>query len=120
MNKNLLPLLVSLFIISSHLSFSQKISKAKLDSLIRQARITHSDGLLVLQDGKILIEEYFNQPRTPTYIASISKALHSMALTKLLSDKKIRSVDQYVADFYPEWKQGQKRDITLRMLLSTR
>jgi CubicO group peptidase (beta-lactamase class C family) len=99
-------------------AISQKINRAKLDSIIRIGRETHSDGVVIIQDNKVLVEEYYGTPNTPTYIASVSKALTSMAIVKLLSEGKIKSIDQPVADFYPEWKQGNKKLVTLRMLLS--
>jgi CubicO group peptidase (beta-lactamase class C family) len=108
-----------LFFISTLLNSSaQDLDRKKVDSLVDAARKANSDGLVIMQNGKVVVEEYFGQPQTPTYIASVSKALVSMAIVKLLNDKKIRSIDQPVSDFYPEWKQGQKRSITLRMLLS--
>jgi CubicO group peptidase (beta-lactamase class C family) len=99
-------------------AISQKINNAKLDSIIRIGKETHSDGVVIIKDNKVLVEEYYGTPNTPTYIASVSKALTSMAIVKLLSEGKIKSIDQPVADFYPEWKQGNKKFITLRMLLS--
>ncbi len=111
-------ILFASFVLYASLTQSQTIPPKELDSLIAKARASNSDGLVILQNGKVIVEEYFGQPLTPTYIASISKALHSMAIIKLLSDKKIKSIDQPVADFYPEWRQGQKQQITLRMLLS--
>lgn len=99
-------------------TFGQNITKAQLDSIMQKAKATHSDGLLILQDGNILVEEYFNQPQTPTYIASVGKALIGIAIIKLLNDGKIKSIDQPIADFYAEWRQGQKKNITLRMIMS--
>ncbi|HEX8334186.1 MAG TPA: serine hydrolase domain-containing protein [Segetibacter sp.] len=99
-------------------ALSQKINSAKIDSIIRIGKETHSDGIVIIKDNKVLVEEYYGTPNTPTYIASVSKALTSMAIVKLLSEGKIKSIDQPVADFYPEWKQGNKRFVTLRMLLS--
>lgn len=112
-------IIISLFLLLvPGLTLSQQVDRSKLDSLVSQARRTHSDGLVIIQNNKVLVEDYFGNAVTPTYIASVSKALVSMAIVKLLSDNKIKSIDQPVADFYPEWRQGQKRFITLRMLLS--
>lgn len=97
---------------------SLAIDRNKLDSLIIKAKEANSDGLYILQNGKVLVEEYFGNPVTPTYIASVGKALVSIAIIKLLNDGKIKSIDQPVADFYPEWRQGMKKNITLRMILS--
>lgn len=99
-------------------SYCQKVDRAKLDSIIKMGRETHSDGLVIIKDNKVIAEEYYGNPDTPIYIASISKALTSMAIIKLLNDGKISSLDQSVYEFYPEWKQGNKKLVTLRMLLT--
>src|SRR5687767_10023281 len=112
-NLFLVPFLLFVFNTSA-----QDLDQKKVDSLVAAARKANSDGLVILHKGKVVADESFGQPATPTYIASVSKALVSMAIVKLLSDKKIRSIDQPISDFYPEWRQGQKRSITLRMLLS--
>ena len=98
-------------------SYAQKLSTAKLDSIIKQGRETHSDGLVIIKDNKVIVDEDYGTPSTPTYIASVSKALTSMAIIKLMNDGKIQSLDQPVYAFYPEWKQGNKKRVTLRMLL---
>lgn len=115
---NLRYLQLITFLLFAFTASPQTLDQRKIDSLVTAAREANSDGLVIIHKGKVIAEEYFGQPETPTYIASVSKALVSMAIVKLLNDKKIRSIDQPVSDFYPEWKQGQKRYITLRMLLS--
>lgn len=111
-------LLLGIYICTLFQANCQVIDPKKLDSLVMKARATHSDGLYLIQGDKVLVEEYFDTPKTPTYIASVGKALVSIAIIKLLSDGKIKSIDQPVADFYPEWRQGLKKTITLRMILS--
>lgn len=113
----MLRLFFMLSLVLCHNLHAQTIAPAKRDSLLRRARETHTDALILVQDGKMIVEEYFDNPVTPVYLASISKALTSIAILKLLSDGKIRSIDQPVMDFYPQWRQGQKQKITLRMLL---
>ena len=109
---------IGILSITCYTGTSQTLNKAKLDTVIRLAKEAHSDGLVIIKDNKVLVEEYYGNPNTPTYIASVSKVLTSVAIVKLLSEGKIKSVDQPVTDFYPEWKQGNKKYITLRMLLS--
>jgi CubicO group peptidase (beta-lactamase class C family) len=97
---------------------AQPISKGKIDTLIKLGRETNSSALIVIKDNKILVEEYYGKTPEPVYIASVSKALVSIAIVKLVNDGKIKSLDQPAADFYPEWKQGNKKYITIRMLLN--
>jgi CubicO group peptidase (beta-lactamase class C family) len=49
---------------------------------------------------------------------SATKSVVSLAVGRLIDMGKIKSLDQPVYDFYPEWRQGRKRKITIRHLLS--
>ena len=42
----------------------------------------------------------------------------SLAVRTLLDDGTLAGLDQPICDFYPEWRQGRKREITLRHLLN--
>lgn len=112
--------LVFLMLILTTAGFAQTlgVDRAKLLRLIERGRETHSDGLVVIQDGKILAEEYFGKPKGAVYLASAGKSLLALAIGKLLDEGKIKSLDQPVSDFYPEWLQGNKKLITIRMLMN--
>ncbi len=90
----------------------------KLAELVKRGKETNSDAVIVIQDGKIVVEEYYDKPKGPVYIASAGKNLTALAVGKLLDQGKIKSLDQPVSDFYPEWLQGNKQKITIRMLLN--
>ena len=94
------------------------VDNIKLARLLERGRETSSDALIVIQDGKVLAEEYYGKPKGPVYIASAGKSLTALAIGKLLDEGKIKSLDQPVSDFYPEWLQGKKKSITIRMLLN--
>ncbi|MBK6364810.1 MAG: serine hydrolase [Saprospiraceae bacterium] len=49
---------------------------------------------------------------------SSTKSIVNLAIGKLLTDSLIKSIDQPIYDFYPEWKQGMKKDVTIRHLLN--
>ena len=95
-----------------------KVDREKLTRLIERGRQTNSDAVIVIQNGKVLAEEYYDQPKGPVYIASAGKSLTALAIGKLIDQRKIRSLNQPVSDFYPEWLQGRKKLITIRMLLN--
>jgi len=77
--------------------------------LVERGRETHSDAIIVIQDARILVEDYFGKRKGPVYVASAGKSLTALAIGKLLDEGKIQSLDQPVSDFYPEWLQGNKR-----------
>lgn len=93
-------------------------TQAALGKLLGRAKATHSDAVLVLHDGKP-IGHYYRDGKAPGPIElmSATKSVVALGIGQLLATGKIKSLDQPVADFYPEWKQGLKANITVRMLL---
>lgn len=109
-------LLTCLFINSL---FSQKtIDKKALDTLLKEAKETQSDAVVIYKDGKLYGEYYFGGQPKPVCAMSSTKSISNLAIGKLLTDRLLKSIDQPLTDFYPEWKQGMKKDITIRMLLN--
>jgi CubicO group peptidase (beta-lactamase class C family) len=89
-----------------------------LDALVRRATEADSDALVVLVDGKVVVEEYFDRPRAPIEAMSATKSIVALAVGRLVDQRKIPSLDTPVHTFYPEWRQGKKREITVRHLLN--
>ena len=48
---------------------------------------------------------------------SATKSVVALAIVLLLDEGKLASLDEPVSNIFAEWKQGRKRDITVRMLL---
>jgi len=96
----------------------QPVQPAALDELVAAAEKSHTDALVVWQDGKPLGEWYFGKPVEPIEAMSATKSVVNLAIGKLITDGKIKSLDQPVWEFYPEWRQGRKKNITLRHLLN--
>ncbi len=93
-------------------------AQAALDTLLERGKATHSDTVLVLHDGQPIGHYYRDgTPPGPIELMSATKSVVALGIGQLLGDGRIKSLDQPVADFYPEWKQGLKADITVRMLL---
>nr|WP_299341327.1 serine hydrolase [Allomuricauda sp.] len=96
---------------------SQQIDESVLDKLKKRTLETHSDAVIIKQNGKT-IYEYSSGQEKPIYIASAGKSLASLAIGKLIEQKLLDSIDQPVYTIFPEWKQGTKKKITVRMLLN--
>jgi CubicO group peptidase (beta-lactamase class C family) len=94
-----------------------KIDPRALEELRRAAEESGSDALVVLADGKLVGEWTFGRPAGRIETMSVTKSIVALAVGRLLDAGKIRSLDQPVSDWFPEWKQGRKRQVTLRMLL---
>lgn len=93
-------------------------ANSALQQLLERGRQTGSDAVLVWQDGHE-IGHYYRSGHAPGPIElmSVTKSVVALGIGQLLDQGKIKSLDQPVADFYPEWRQGRKRAITVRMLL---
>ncbi|SNY99934.1 serine hydrolase domain-containing protein [Flagellimonas pacifica] len=113
-----LSILTLLLVINFNGVYSQNINGSVLDEIKLQAKETHSDAVIIIKDGKIVYEDYFEKKEKPIYIASAGKSLVSLAIGKLMDHKLIDSLDQPVYSFFPEWKQGKKQQVTIRMLLN--
>ncbi|WP_439448580.1 serine hydrolase domain-containing protein [Stenotrophomonas sp. ATs4] len=83
----------------------------------RNARAAHSDAVLVKRAGQTLLERKSTADQEVVHLMSATKSVVALAIVLLLDDGKLASIDQPVSSIYPEWKQGRKADITIRMLL---
>ncbi|QDE39764.1 beta-lactamase family protein [Luteibacter pinisoli] len=98
---------------------SSPSQKTALAELLKRSEATHSDAMVIWQDGHE-IGHYYKGGKAPGPIElmSVTKSVVALGIAQLVADGKIKSFDQPVADFYPEWLQGQKATITLRMLMN--
>lgn len=95
-----------------------QITNPAYDDLLKSAKKTNSDALIVLEDGEKVVEYYSGKNSQKIQSMSVTKSVVGLAFAKSLSDGTIDSLDVSVAEYYPEWKQGQKKNITVRHLLN--
>ena len=100
----------------------EKIEALMLDILNGNIQDIHS--LLMLKNGKLVLEEYFGgyARNKPHNIASVSKSITSIVFGIARDQKKIPAMDQKIQNFFPEYKDldwdEQKRDIRLKHVLT--
>jgi CubicO group peptidase (beta-lactamase class C family) len=94
------------------------INADALEKLRKRAEETSSAAVVIIKDGQLVADWDFGQKRGPIEAMSATKSIVSLAIGRLVDAAKIKSVDQPVCDFYPEWKQGRKKNITIRHLLN--
>lgn len=94
-----------------------RLDTAVIGALDRAARASHTDALLVLHDGAPVIE-WSVGPDEPIELMSATKSVVGLAVGRLLTMGLLDSLDQPVHTVYPEWRQGRKRAITVRHLLT--
>lgn len=103
---------------------SQDVDKSRLKELktkIAERVYPNIQGILVEQGDKILIEEYFNgfDKNTRHDMRSSFKSVTSL-LTGIAVDKGLLSIDDALKQYFPELKDSEKGNITVRNLLEMR
>lgn len=96
---------------------------AELEPLIK-SDYGNINGIVVVRHGYLAYEKYFNGygPDDTHHVASVTKSVLSALLGIAIEAGYINDVDEKVLDFFPEYVPGaddsQKREITIRHLLS--
>jgi CubicO group peptidase (beta-lactamase class C family) len=103
-----------------------QVNQKALDELIKKAADYKTSALVVYKDGKLITEwheqkykegEFLNE-KAAFPLMSCTKSIVNLGIGRLIDQGKIKSLDQPVYEFYPEWKQGKKEKITIRHLLN--
>ncbi len=104
------------------LAAEHSLDAGVLKDLLTRSRRSESDALVLVKDGRTLIEEYSAKQgaRGPIEAMSATKSVVALAFGRLLADGRLNSLDAPVHRFYPEWNQGLKAKITIRHLLTQR
>ena len=90
------------------------------DSIMQQILSYQPVAFLVIQDGKILYEKYWEGYSDSSLSNSFSaaKSIVGLLAGAALDDGYIKSIDEKVADFLPSFREGGKEKITIRDLLT--
>ncbi|MCX5794657.1 MAG: SUMF1/EgtB/PvdO family nonheme iron enzyme [Elusimicrobia bacterium] len=94
------------------------IDKAALAKLVRQAQASHSHALIVIKDGRVVVERYFGRPPKPLRLNSVTKSVVSLAIGALIGEGKIAGVHAPLSTWFPQFKEGDKAKITLWNILT--
>jgi CubicO group peptidase (beta-lactamase class C family) len=89
-----------------------------VDRLIADAMRAESDALLLVKDGRVVVERYFGQRRGPIETRSITKSVAALAVLALVADGRIASLDVPLSTFFPELATGERAAISLRHVLT--
>jgi len=99
------------------------ISPEALASAAAYAAANKSSAFIVWRKGKVEAEQYFggNTRETPIISMSLAKPVTAVAVGRAIALGKIKSLDQPIADFVPEWKgDARKERILVRHVLDMR
>ena len=75
------------------------------DTLLKELETLETAGFLIIKDGEIITEHYFNgySDTSLTNSFSIAKTFTTMLLGKAIEDGYIKSLEQPITDFLPEY-----------------
>lgn len=90
---------------------------AAIAALRQRAIDTHSDALHIVHNERVLLDVRSGDSADAIELMSVTKSVVALLVGRLVTQGRIASIDQPVSDWYPEWRQGRKAAITLRMLL---
>jgi RNA polymerase sigma factor (sigma-70 family) len=82
------------------------------------AQRSGADAVLVVYKGRIVSEWYAATYKEPIYTMSSVKSWTGLLVGMLIEDGKIKSVDDPVSNYLPQWKEGAKAKVKLRHLLT--
>jgi len=96
-------------------------NKAKLSDTVRKSIEGYKTiAYLVVQNDSIKYEEYWDHysDSSITNAFSATKSIISLLIGIAIDEGKIKSVDQKVIDFFPEFAEGYGKDLTIKNLLT--
>lgn len=94
------------------------INQEALNDLLENSVKSNSDAVIILHDGKIVAKYYSTEVPQLINTMEITKPVVSLAFGLLETEKHLKTVNQNIYDFYPEWNQGKKKNITIKNLLN--
>lgn len=72
--------------------------------LLSDLKNSHTESFLVIKDGKLLHEEYWNSSqKTRTNSFSMAKGITVMLLGKAIEEERVKFMDQKMSDFYQNY-----------------
>lgn len=76
------------------------------------------NGIVIIENNNIIFEEYYNGflYTTPSHVASITKSFISALIGIAIDKRYIKSVNQKITDFFPNYKL--ESNITIKNLLT--
>ena len=92
--------------------------RAGICAVLAEAEASNTDALVLLHHGDVIAEWHSERHPGPVHVMSVTKSVAGLAVGRLILEGKVEGVEQPLADFFPEWRQGRKASITIEHLLT--
>lgn len=98
------------------------ITTSVINEALSYAKVNNSSSFLVWKDGALEVEYYSEETGQASLLVSksLAKPLSVIAVGRAIAKGHIASLDQSVAQYFPEWQNTPKAKITIRHLLAMR
>jgi CubicO group peptidase (beta-lactamase class C family) len=98
-------------------NYNSKPMPAELKSTLEQYKTV---SFLVIKNDSILYEQYWEDKSDTSHTNSFSmaKSIIGVLIGIAIDEGKIKSLDQKVGDFIPEYKTGSRAQLTIRHLIT--
>ncbi|MGR5193480.1 serine hydrolase domain-containing protein [Vibrio rotiferianus] len=95
--------------------------KGELETFQSMLDRTFSDGVLILKDGKIVTEQYYNgmKPHIRHHLMSASKSLTSTLFSTFVADGSVE-LDKLITDYVPQARGTAWEGVTVQDVLDMR
>ena len=93
------------------------IPEEPLAGIVSKAKREKSSALIILRDGKLVVEEYFGGKVEPLTAMSASKSVAALAAAHL-AETEMLHLDKPLNEIFPGWDDGEFEPITVRHLLN--
>lgn len=89
--------------------------------LVKDLEASNSVSFLIIKNGKLLYEQYWDHynSKSVTNSFSMAKTVTSLLLGAAITDKRIKDENQLFSDFYPEYAESEfGKSLTLKNLVT--
>jgi CubicO group peptidase (beta-lactamase class C family) len=96
-----------------------KVDLVAIDKMLADAQASGSESAIVALGDTIIAEKYFGHTGDVTSVQSVTKSVTSLLIGILMDQGRIRSLDEPMSTWYPDWRNdGPKSRVTLRHVVT--
>src|SRR5262249_38841787 len=92
------------------------VKTALASRLEAAALVEHGDAFALSENGKLTLN-WQRSAKAAVDLGRMTPTVAAFAVGRLLQTGAIKSLSEPIASYFPEWRQGKKRAITLRHVL---
>ena len=96
----------------------QTIKNKDIDNIIDDSIKYYCSNVIIYKNNKKILDIENTKDKKLIESSSCTKSFCAMAIMFLIQDKKIKSVNDKISDYILQWRYGEKKDITIKHILT--